>query len=182
MGDHGRDGAPIPVSSPVDFRNDARYKRYEAAIEKNLGTFEAISEWADIIAFLARLNKTLTAFPQFPVVPKKLVVCKRLSQCLNPNLPAGVHERTLETYSIIFQKIGIDGLRNDLPIFSFGIFPFFEYASSAIRNDVLDLISRYFIPLGASLRSCLQSLVLALLPGLDEESSDYYQNTLKVFA
>lgn len=37
--------------------NDSRYRRFESMIDKNLGTFETISEWADIIAFLSRLNK-----------------------------------------------------------------------------------------------------------------------------
>lgn len=41
----------------TDYHNDSRYKRYEADINKNLSTFETISEWADFIAFLSRLNK-----------------------------------------------------------------------------------------------------------------------------
>lgn len=39
--------------------NDSRYRRFESLIDKNLVTFETISEWADIIAFLSRLNKVL---------------------------------------------------------------------------------------------------------------------------
>lgn len=42
-----------------DYKNDSRYKRYETAIDRNLASFETISEWADIIAFLSRLNKVL---------------------------------------------------------------------------------------------------------------------------
>jgi len=45
----------------TDYHIDSRYKRYEAAIDKNLSTFETISEWADIIAFLSRLNKVSLA-------------------------------------------------------------------------------------------------------------------------
>ena len=48
---------PFFNSSNIDYRSDNRYKRYATAIERNLATFEAISEWADIIAFLMRLGK-----------------------------------------------------------------------------------------------------------------------------
>lgn len=68
---------------------------------------------------------------------------------------------------------------SDLAIFSFGIFPFFEYASSAIRCEVLEIIIRFFIPLDTRLSVCLQSLILAILPGIEEESSECYLKSLK---
>jgi len=43
----------------LDFRNDAKFKKYQSAIEKTLQTFESIGEWADIISFLNRLSKVL---------------------------------------------------------------------------------------------------------------------------
>lgn len=44
---------------------------------------------------------------QFKEIPRKLVVAKRLSQCLNPALPTGVHQRALELYAHIFSVIGV---------------------------------------------------------------------------
>ena len=44
---------------------------------------------------------------QFKEIPKKLVVSKRLSQCLNPALPTGVHQRALDVYSHIFAVLGV---------------------------------------------------------------------------
>lgn len=48
------DGTMAGVDS---YKNDARYKKYQAAVEKALQTFESVGEWADIISFLNRLSK-----------------------------------------------------------------------------------------------------------------------------
>lgn len=58
-----------------DYKNDSRYKRYETAIDRNLSSFETISEWADIIAFLSRLNKVLFA---------RCKLCSQLTAVLGP--------------------------------------------------------------------------------------------------
>lgn len=42
---------------PIEYRNDAKYKKYASAIEKTLQSFESVAEWADIISFLNRLSK-----------------------------------------------------------------------------------------------------------------------------
>jgi hypothetical protein len=47
------------------------------------------------------------SFPNIPVIPEKLTISKRLAQCLNPALPAGVHQKTLEVYELIFQRIDV---------------------------------------------------------------------------
>jgi len=44
---------------------------------------------------------------QFKEVPRKVVVAKRLSQCLNPALPTGVHQRALDVYAHILGIIGV---------------------------------------------------------------------------
>lgn len=41
----------------LEYRNDAKYKKYASAIEKTLQSFESVAEWADIISFLNRLSK-----------------------------------------------------------------------------------------------------------------------------
>lgn len=45
--------------------------------------------------------------PELPVVPHKVLVSKRLSQCLNPTLPSGVHQKALEVYTYIFGLIKV---------------------------------------------------------------------------
>jgi hypothetical protein len=44
---------------------------------------------------------------QFKVIPRKLIVAKRLSQCLNPALPTGVHQRALDVYAHILAVLGV---------------------------------------------------------------------------
>lgn len=51
-----------------------------------------------------------------------------------------------------------------------------------VRVEVLELIARFYIPLGSHIRSCLQYIVLALLPALEEESSESNPRSLAIFA
>lgn len=87
-------------------KSDPKYKKYAAQVSKALASFDAVNEWADFISFLGRLSKTLASSP-LPCIPDKLVISKRLAQCLNPALPAGVHQKALEVYGIIFHKISV---------------------------------------------------------------------------
>ena len=100
------------------------------------------------------LVKTLQAYLQFKEIPRKVIVAKRLSQCLNPALPTGVHQRALDVYTHILGVIGVriygfiilstqlnssqvDGLRRDLFLWTSGLFPFFEYSATAVKVCVL---------------------------------------------
>ena len=44
---------------------------------------------------------------QFKEIPRKLIVAKRLAQCLNPALPTGVHQRALDVYTHILSVLGV---------------------------------------------------------------------------
>ena len=44
---------------------------------------------------------------QFKEIPRRIIVAKRLSQCLNPALPTGVHQRALDVYAHILGVIGV---------------------------------------------------------------------------
>lgn len=70
-------------------------------MDKVLAIFDSISEWADLIGFLSALGKLIRSC-QLPI-PRKLIISKRLAQCLNPALPTGVHQRTLDVLVLIFQ-------------------------------------------------------------------------------
>ncbi|KAK8048888.1 hypothetical protein PG994_010618 [Apiospora phragmitis] len=130
---------------------DKAYRKYASGVERALSLFDtALEEWADYISFLSRLLKALQArHSNFSTIPSKALVAKRLSQCLNPSLPSGVHQKALEVYSYVLSVIGNDGLSRDLP------YP-------------------------RALRPALKSLILALLPGLEEETSEDFDRTLKI--
>lgn len=162
---------------------DKAYRKYASGIERALSLFEtALQEWADYISFLSRLLKALQARQaNIKTIPSKALVAKRLSQCLNPSLPSGVHQKTLEVYSYVFSVIGRDGLSKDLPLYLPGLASTLSFASLTVRAPFLELLETYFLKLEArSLRPAMKSVILGLLPGLEEETSEDFDRTLKL--
>ena len=115
---------------------------------------------------------------QFVFLPKKVTITKRLAQCLHPALPSGVHIKALETYDLILNRIGTNGLAQDLFLFTSGLFPLLGHASIAVKPSLLDLYETHFVELGKELIPCLRGFVLALLPGLEEGSELFERRDL----
>ncbi|KAJ9474697.1 Protein dopey [Pseudozyma hubeiensis] len=160
--------------------SDAKFKKYLALVERTLASFDNVSEWADFISFLARLHKAIQAYPTYNAIPRKLIVAKRLAQCLNPALPSGVHQRALDVYHHILSTIGPDGLRRDLQVWTSGLLPFFQYASTSVKPTLIAIYESFYLPLQNDLRPLTKTLQMALLPGLEEETSEYYERTLRL--
>ncbi|GAC98202.1 hypothetical protein PHSY_005791 [Pseudozyma hubeiensis SY62] len=160
--------------------SDAKFKKYLALVERTLASFDNVSEWADFISFLARLHKAIQAYPTYNAIPRKLIVAKRLAQCLNPALPSGVHQRALDVYHHILSTIGPDGLRRDLQVWTSGLLPFFQYASTSVKPSLIAIYETFYLPLQDDLRPLTKALQMALLPGLEEETSEYYERTLRL--
>lgn len=74
--------------------------------------------------------------------------------------------------------IGRDGLAQDLTLWTPGLTPVLSYASLTLKPHYLTLLERFYLPLSTSLRPALKSLILALLPGIDEEGGEYFDRTL----
>jgi hypothetical protein len=74
----------------------------EAVVE---GTFSR-SELEALIQ-LGYTPQTFQSYMQFKEIPYKLIVAKRLAQCLNPALPTGVHQRALDVYTHILSVLGV---------------------------------------------------------------------------
>ncbi|GFG12984.1 protein dopey [Aspergillus udagawae] len=164
-------------------KKDKNYRRYASTVERALSLFDtALQEWADYISFLSRLLKALQSHPaDLPVVPHKALVAKRLSQCLNPSLPSGVHQKALEVYTYIFNLIKSEGLSHDLPLYLPGIAPTLTFASLTVRPLFLSLVETHICGLEPwAIRPALKAIILALLPGLEEETSDDFDHTLRL--
>jgi hypothetical protein len=100
---------------------------------------------------------------------------------LNPSLPSGVHQKALEVYGYIFSMIGKDALSADLSLYLPGLSSTLSFASLSVRTPFLDLMDKYLLHLEPrSLRPALKAIILALLPGLEEESSEEFERTLKL--
>ncbi|KAF4982252.1 hypothetical protein FZEAL_2136 [Fusarium zealandicum] len=182
----GRD-SPIPRQWRNQFggedhpTKDKSYRKYAHGIDRALVLFEtALEEWADYISFLNKLLKALQARPKSTnTIPSKASVAKRLSQCLNPSLPSGVHQKALELYNLVFSIVGKDGLSRDLPLYLPGLATVLSFASLSVRAPYLDLLERHFLGIDPrSLRPAMKSIILALLPGLEEETSEDFDRTL----
>lgn len=59
-----------------------------------------------------------------------------------------------------------------------GLTPVLSYASLTLKPHYLTLLERFYLPLATALRPALKSLILALLPGIDEEGGEYFDRTL----
>ncbi|RUS22467.1 Dopey, N-terminal-domain-containing protein [Endogone sp. FLAS-F59071] len=121
-----------------------------------------------------RSIQAFQAYPQFSAIPRKLTVAKRLAQCLNPALPAGVHQKTLEVYGYIFESIGHDQLSDDLSLWSSGLFPFVQFAAMTVKPQLLALFEQHYFPLRERLKPAMRSFIIALLPAIEEEGSEYF--------
>lgn len=71
-----------------------------------------------------------------------------------------------------------EGLKRDLLVWSSGLFPFFQYAATSVRPALLNLYETYYLPLGEDLRPATKAMILALLPGLEEETGDFFDQVL----
>lgn len=157
-------------------------RRYHAGVERALGLFDATNEWADYIAFLSRLAKSLQASPPDTDVPFKPTLAKYLALCLKPSLPAGVHQKCLEVYDLIFSLQGQDGLSRDLAIWLPGVSQTLTFASLTTRPLFLSLYDEHILKLSSqTIRPALRAIILSLLPGIEEENSEDFDQTLKTF-
>ncbi|KAI1438027.1 putative regulator of reproduction dopa [Xylaria sp. CBS 124048] len=163
--------------------NDKHYRKYASGVERTLALFDtALDEWADYISFLTRLLKALQARQaNISIVPSKALVAKRLSQCLDPSLPSGVHQKAIEVYDYIFSLIGENDLSRDLPLYLSGLAPTLSFASLTVRTRFLDLLEKYLLRVEVgSLRPAMKSIIMALLPGLEDDTSEDFDRTLNL--
>uniref|UniRef100_G3UG70 DOP1 leucine zipper like protein B n=1 Tax=Loxodonta africana TaxID=9785 RepID=G3UG70_LOXAF len=122
------------------------------------------------------VSQALQSNLKYSLLPRRLIISKRLAQCLHPALPSGVHLKALETYEIIFKIVGTKWLAKDLFLYSCGLFPLLANAAMSVRPVLLGLYEKYFLPLQKLLLPSLQAFIIGLLPGL-EEGSEIYDRT-----
>lgn len=165
---------------------DSKQKKFNANVLRALEHFDLVTEWADYIASLGKLLKALQSWsPQFQnvryYVPSPYQVSRRLTSSLSPNLPAGVHQKTLEVYTFIFEKIGQDILASECNIWIPGILPLMTYASMSVKSHLIDLYDNYLVQLPSStLKLLVRPMLASLLPGIDDESSEFQPLSIKL--
>lgn len=77
--------------------------------EKILPRFNNAKEWSDLMTIIKNFKDNLKKYSDFNLahLTDKVLLAKRLAQSLNPTLPGGLHEITLEVYDLIFENIRV---------------------------------------------------------------------------
>lgn len=176
----------LTVDSTNTKHLDSKEKKFHSNINKALERFDSVTEWADYIASLGMLLKALQSWsPRFQnvkyYVPYPYQVSRRLTSSLSPDLPAGVHQKTLEVYRYIFEKIGIETLAQETNIWIPGILPLMSYASMSVKSILIEVYETYLVQLpSATLQVIIKPLLSSLFPGIDDESSEFLPLTLSL--
>ncbi|KAA8917810.1 hypothetical protein TRICI_000012 [Trichomonascus ciferrii] len=159
---------------------DAKWKQFSGNVERALGVWDSVEEWADYISFLGKLLKALRGGGSYNNIPNGPIVACRLSQCLQPGLPSGVHQKALEVYGTVFKMLGADQLYAELGVWLPGILPLMTYASISVKPTLISLYQEHVLTLPALPRHVIKPLILALLPGIDDESSESFDDVFKL--
>lgn len=158
--------------------------RYAANIERALSSWEiSPEEWADYIAFLARLLKAIQSSRKDDVVdiPHSRTIAIRLAQCLNPALPSGVHQKALEVYAYIFSTFGNGHVASHIQEYLPGLTAVLSFASLSVRPGLYSLLEDHIVALPPSaLRPALKSLILSLLPALEDETGEDFERAFAI--
>ncbi|TBT96475.1 Dopey-like protein, partial [Hamiltosporidium magnivora] len=152
--------------------------RYNTEIKKKLDAFKTAKQWSDFISLLSSLDTTLKKH-NTTYIPHKTQLFKRLSQCLNPALPSGVHNKVLQTYHIIFQKLDTQNFIKNFNLYTLGLFSFSIHTRLILKSQYVTLIHTHIIPLSPYLHPFISNILLGILPNLDEENTDHYSQALK---
>ena len=154
-------------------------------MDRALSSWEtAPEEWADYIAFLSRLLKAIQAHGKdVSALPYSSDIASKLSQCLNPALPSGVHQKALEVYSYIFATFGREFVSNHLHAFLPGLSGVLSFASLSTRPGLYDLLENFVVRLDPTdLRPIMKSLVLSILPALEDETSEDFERAMSIMS
>ncbi|KAF7684433.1 Protein dopey-1 [Astathelohania contejeani] len=148
-------------------------------IRKRLDAFKNAKEWSDFIQFLTALGDALKKCPPGKI-PEKILLFKRLNQCLNPALPAGVHTKVFQTYEIVFELAGEEELVENFPLLTLGLFSFSIHSRMIVKSAYLEIMSRFIIPLGLRIEPYTRQILLGLLPSLEEENNEFFNPTFQL--
>ncbi|MCP9264273.1 Protein pad-1 [Dirofilaria immitis] len=175
----GYTDAAANAAQAASLINNSKYRAYVAAVDKALKAFETTNEWADLISALAKLSRVFHANAKFGDIPKLVTVAKRLSQCLHPALPHGVHLKALETYRQLFDILGRKDLPRLLYLFAVGLFPLMDHCGIKVKLELLNIFEQYLLPLGIELKPALPGFIAGVLLGL-EEGTEFYDRSFSL--
>lgn len=165
-------------------------KKYQSALEKALALWDSVDEWADYISFIGKLQKALKSHSNPSYLPLQSEIASKLAWCLLPNLPSGVHQKTLEVYRQVFEILrgigeyhksldgkSVDPVAQGIRVWLPGLLPLMAYASINVKPILIEVFREDIVEKlpQATLKTTIRPLLLSLLPGIDDESSESFQ-------
>ncbi|KAH9385307.1 uncharacterized protein NEMAJ01_0203 [Nematocida major] len=156
-------------------------RKFEVTLEKQLELFRTATEWSDLVAYLTGLEGILRA-NKYSKIPKAHLLYRRLSQCLNPALPAGVHMKALGVYRIFIPKLPKETLAEDVDILLLGLFSFYSHCSITTIPSYLDLLKLIITILGNASAKIAKNLILGVIMGLEEKNTEQFSITMEIIA
>jgi len=156
-------------------------KKFVTALEKQLDLFRTATEWSDFVAYLTGLEGILRMH-KFSKIPKPYLLYRRLSQCLNPALPAGVHTKALSVYKIILSRLSKESLKEDVNVLCLGLFSFYSHASLATVPNYMDIIREIVETLKEDSKIVCRNIVTGVIMGLEEENSENYTSSISLLS
>ena len=156
--------------------------------EKILPRFELAKEWPDLMTILKKLKENLVKYKtsNMGILTDRVSLAKRVAQCLNQQLPGGVHEMALDVYSMLYDNIKQNNnnfLGENLGLYSAGLFPFFLYANAKNKIKFLnDIIKKHYLTLEISeFKLSLPGMLASILPGLEEQDESLQKLIKEIF-
>ena len=155
-------------------------EKLEKKLSSTLERASSAKAWSDLLPITKEILQLLTKttdLVNFSKLSNKLLLAKRLAQCLNPECPSGVHDVVLDIYYLILHNIVFHNetcLMDNLGIYACGLFPFYPNASVNNKTKFIDKIIYgcflCFIP--DELILCLPGLLTSLIQGLDDNNDN----------
>ncbi|KAG5364093.1 Protein dopey [Yarrowia sp. E02] len=165
-------------------------KKYTLSLERALALWDSVDEWADYISFIGKLQKALKSHSNPSYLPLQSEIASKLAWCLLPNLPSGVHQKTLEVYRQVFEILrgigeyhksldgkSVDPVAQGIRVWLPGLLPLMAHASINVKPILIEVLQKDIVEKlpQATLKTTIRPLLLSLLPGIDDESSESFQ-------
>ena len=157
---------------------DKEKEKFEKKLSSILSASTSAKAWSDLLPITREIFTLLDKTKEninFSKLSNKLLLAKRLAQCLNPECPGGVHEVVIDIYYIILHNIVFFNetcLMDNLGIYACGLFPFYPNASLNNKNKFIEkIIYGCFLCFRSDeLILCLPGLLTSLIQGLDDNN------------
>ena len=154
-------------------------EKFDKKLSQKLASAATAKSWSDLLPLIKDMQNyfNLNNEYDFNKISDKLLLGKRLAQCLNPECPGGLHDVTVEVYEILLKNIMAktgNKLMENLHIYAYGLFPFFPNATLQNKKKFLEkIVKGIFDKINEEeLKLCLPGLLSSLIPGLDDNNEE----------